>query len=122
MAIITGQNVDPDDFIGNPAPFFSIENTVGTTHSLTTVANQKVLVIAKGYFTGSDNQQTISLQYNGVTKDSVIVRHSYTTSGYIPFCLMWVDTPGAATQNITVTTGGGSIGSVSISVLKLLVG
>ena len=122
MPIATGSTILASDLKGNPAPFYSIEETVGTTHSLTTVANQKVLVIVKGDFTGSSNQQTISLKYDGVDKDTVEVRHSSASNGFLPFTLMYTEVPGAATKNITVTVSVGTIARVRITVQKLLIG
>ena len=94
----------------------SSETTTGTTHSLTTTATQKVLVIAKGSCDGTV-VRTITLKYNGVTKDTI-------TAGIIggnvihPFCLTYTESPGLATQNITVTTDSGSLANVVITVLK----
>lgn len=105
--------------LGNSNDIVSIEVTVGTTHSLTTVAGQKVLVFAKGDITdGTGTGRTIALQYNAVTKDSV----GSNTGGSAtrsPFALMYTETPGAATQNVTVSTSGGSLANVVIVVVKL---
>lgn len=97
---------------------FSIEQTVGTTHALTTTANQRVYVFAKGNITdGTGATQTITLQYNAVTKDTVQAQGggSATVS---PFALGYHEAPGAATQNITVNTSGGSLANVVITVIK----
>ncbi len=94
----------------------STETTTGVTHSLTTTASQKVLVIVKGSCSGTV-VRTVSLKYNGVTKDTI-------TAGVIggdvihPFSLIYTETPGAATQNITVTTDAGSLANVVIIVMK----
>lgn len=116
MSIVTGQTIAAADFVGNPAPYLSIESTVGATHSLTTVANQKVQVIAKGYHVNGGGNTTIELKYNGVTKDSTVVYSGTALAG--SFCLMYEEIPGAATHNITVTGAT----SVVIMVTKLLVG
>lgn len=123
MSIIQGENANASDFIGNPAPFLSIESTSGSTHSLTTVANQKVLVIAKGNLQGTGDAVAINLKYNGVTKDTVTVRPS-SSSHRDAFCLMYTEVPGAATQNITVEEDSvsGTLENVVIIVIKLLVG
>ena len=92
----------------------TIETTTGTTHSLTTVAGQRVIVWAKGVVTALSGGQTVSLLYNGVSKDSNTAIASSGTHQQ-GFCLMYTETPGAATQNITVT---GSNGSVVIIVQK----
>lgn len=77
------------------------ETTAGATHSLTTTATQRVVVWAKGYVTlGGSSNATVNLKYNGVTKDSVYVATTY--AGSYPFSLMYTETPGAATANVTV--------------------
>lgn len=121
MSIVNGGVVEATDFVGNPAPFFSIETTTGTTHSLTTVANQRVVVFVKGGFTGTSSLATIELKYNGVTKDSVPMQISASGDDY-SFALMYSEVPGAGTQNITVTATLGTISNVKIVVQKLLIG
>lgn len=119
--IQTGQQIDAADFVANPAPFFSIEYSAGVTHSLTTVANQRVLVIVKGNLDGTSNFATVSLKYGGVTKDSVNMRPS-TSSHPMPFTLMYVEVPGAGTEDLDVETTIGTLANVKITVEKLLVG
>jgi hypothetical protein len=97
----------------------SVETTAGVTHALTTLAGERVLVIAKGNLSdGTGTARTISLNYNGVAQDSVV-----TTGGgsatRIGFCLTYTAIHGADTQNITVTTTGGALENVDIMVLKL---
>lgn len=121
MTIATGQNIDASDFVGNPAPFLSIESTSGATHSLTTVANQKVLVFAKGDYTGSSSDINVVLAYNGVNKDVVTIDPDVSGAN-TPFCLMYQEIPGAGTQNVTVSVSSGSLNNVVIMVIKLLVG
>src|SRR4051794_37900880 len=95
-----------------------VETTTGTTHSLTTVAGQKVIVWAKGSVNGSGGiNQTVLLKYNGVTKDTILVRAGNSTD--TPFEVMYTETPGAATQNITVTISGDTLNNVVIIVLKI---
>lgn len=118
--IQAGDPIEPSNFIGNPAPFFSIEHTVGTTHSLTTVANQKVVVTAKGRVVGSSVDMSVTLLYDGVAKDSVVVRTGNNNYG-ASWCLTYVETPGAATEDITVTSSN-SLSEVKITVQKLLIG
>lgn len=98
---------------------FSVETTSGTTHSLTTVASQRVVVWAKGWLSADVNNRTVTLKYNGVTKDSVTIDESDTAAGNIPFALLYTEIPGAATQNITVETSGGTLNDVKILVFKL---
>lgn len=95
----------------------TIETTTGVTHSLVTTAGQRVMVWAKGA-AGENGAKTVTLKYNGVTKDTVVL-NGVSTSEKNPFALMYTETPGAATQNITVTTDAGTIANVVIMVLKL---
>ncbi len=96
-------------------PAVSSEVTVGTTHTLTTTAGQRVIVWAKGVMVANAGGNTVTLQYNGVTKDSQVAVAS-SGSHQNGFCLFYTETPGAATANITVT---GAAASVVIMVLKL---
>ena len=123
MTLVTGQPIVIADLVANPAPFFSIETGTGTTYSLTTVANQKVVVFVSGQVTGASTgiTATLSLKYNGVTKHTTVA--GVIASGDAsPFALQYSEIPGAGTQNITVTTSAGTLSNVSIIVLKLLVG
>jgi hypothetical protein len=95
-----------------------IETTSGATHSLTTIADQRVVVWVKGQFTGVSTDTTVTLSYNGVSKDTVLVDPS-SSGDNVPFALMYTETPGAATADITVTTSGGSVADVKIIVLKI---
>lgn len=97
---------------------FSIERTVGTTHSLTTTADQRVLVFAKGDITdGTGSTRSITLSYNAVTKDTVNSQGSGSAT-VNPFALSYSEVPGAATQNITVAASAGSLANVVITVIK----
>lgn len=99
----------------------SVETTSGATHSLTTVANQKVIVWVKGYLTeSSSNNTTITLSYNSVAKDTTVANENDSTNNLThPFALMYTETPGAATADITVTTSQGSLSAVVIIVMKI---
>lgn len=119
MSLETDTPILLEDFIADPAPFFSIESTVGSTHPLTTVAGQKVLVTAKGDFTGTSGNIFIYLKYNGVTKDTVQIRGG--SLDYTPFCLQYVEVPGVGTEDITVESSSGGLGRVVITVQKLLI-
>lgn len=121
MSVETGQEGLAEDFIGNPAPFLSFETTAGATHSLTTVANQRVIVWAKGDETDDGAGGTVVLSYNGVQKDVVGIKVGSTQKN--PFALMYTEIPGAGTHDITVTeTGSTTLSNVVIMVCKLLVG
>lgn len=95
----------------------TIVTAAATTLSLTTTAGQKVIVWAKGNLTGMAyaSDFTVSLKYNGVTKDTVDIKGVYINgSACVPFSTMYTETPGAATQNITVTTSAASLANVVI--------
>lgn len=98
----------------------TIETTTGVTHSLTTVADQKVLVFAKGnvYADGGSSTVSITLKYNGVTKDTVATR-SISSSNSDAFMLMYTETPGAGTHDITVENSAQSMENVVIIVVKI---
>jgi len=100
----------------------TIETTAGTTHSLTTTANQKVIVWATGLTsipTGSPGQITVDLKYDGTLKKSTTPRIVDTTGGTrIPFFLMYTETPGAGTKNVTVTASE-TFFDVTIIVMKI---
>lgn len=91
-----------------------IETTTGVTHSLTTIAGEKVIVWAKG---DVSYNTTTKLNYNGVQKD-IATATSNNGIEITPFALMYTETPGAATQNITVTSTG-SVTNVVIIVMKV---
>lgn len=93
------------------------------TYSLTTIANEQVIVFAKGYNVGDNNTaHTVSLKYNGVTKDSVSCRYTDALDTDA-FSLMYTETPGAATHDITVdttrTANGASVASVVMIIIKI---
>jgi hypothetical protein len=101
-----------------------IETTAGTTHSLTTIDGQRVIVWAKGaILDGGFNggSYAINLKYNGVAKDVTYQQLGNTNNKY-GFALMYTETPGAATANITVDFtapgGGGTLSDVKIIVQK----
>lgn len=99
-----------------------VETTTGVTHSLTTVAGQKVVVMVSGQhnFAGSTNE-TILLKYNNVTKHTMVIDIGSTfASQIIPYSLMYTETPGAATADITVTSDAGTESNVVIIVLKII--
>lgn len=101
----------------------TIETTTGTTHSLTTVAGEKVIVWAKGNIVwGGDNNGSATLKYNTVTKDTILYKQDSGSGSdwELPFAMMYTETPGAATQNITVEEADGStLSNVVIIVMKI---
>lgn len=102
---------------GTNSDVFSVEQTTGATHSLTTVANQRVFVLAKGACSGVVTV-TLTLQYNAVTKDTV-TRGIAGGDLIYPFALMYSEVPGAATQNVTINNSAGVLSDPKIMVLKL---
>lgn len=97
-----------------------IETTTGVTHSLTTVVNQKVIVWAKGDMpSGAAGTATITLKYNGVTKDTAIIDNPTGSGTWGTFSLMYTEIPGTGTHDITVTANVGSISDVVIIVMKI---
>lgn len=93
-----------------------IETTAGATHSLTTIASQKVIVWAKGNINQTGGIQTVNLKYNSVTKDTSSIFQGNTNEP-ASFSLMYTEVPGAATANITVD--GVTVENVVIIVLKV---
>lgn len=94
----------------------TIETTTGVTHSLTTTVGQVVVVWAKGDLSTVGGATTLTLKYNNVTKDTSVLDASSDTRG---FALMYTETPGAATANITMTTDVGTLTNVVIIVMKI---
>lgn len=94
----------------------SIETTTGTTHSLTTTAGQVVVVWVKGTISNNGSNSSVLLKYNSVTKDTITTINTTVDQS---FALMYTEIPGAATADITVTTGFGSLTNVVIIVMKI---
>lgn len=92
------------------------ELSYSSTHSLTTVAGQKVVVIASFRPDGAAGLTTAALKYNGVTKHSASVGSN--SDGQM-VTLMYSEIPGAATANITLTTSAGTLLNPCIVVLKI---
>lgn len=107
--------IDAQTIIG-----LTFETTTGVTHSLTTVAGQKVIVWVKGVSQfQSSSANALYLKYNNVTKDTVAFTGAGSSNSlWNPFALQYTETPGAATANITVTADNGSLANVVIIVLK----
>lgn len=105
-------------YVDTEVPSITIETGTSATYSLTTVANQRVIVWAKGRLTGAVGEEAVELKYNGVTKDTnASLGTSITLGG---FALMYTETPGAATANITLeATGGASLTEIQIIVMKI---
>lgn len=99
---------------------FVIETTNAATHSLTTVAGQRVVVFGKGDITNvGTGPINVTLDYNAVTKDTVSLSNgggSYNIRE--AFSLMYTEVPGAGTQNVVINTSGGSMSNARIIVMK----
>ncbi len=107
--------------IGNPGSFISIETTYAATHSLTTVANQQVLVFATCDVSGTANTiDATLLSYNGVEKHRINSDRS-GVGYYDGIFLMYTEIPGAGTANITLTSGA-TMGNPKIIVIKMMIG
>lgn len=97
---------------------FTIERTEGTTHSLTTLANQRVVVFVTGTNTdGTGTLRTNNVKYGGVTKATCISDGAGSATNP-PIAMNYTEVPGAATADITVDTDGGTLSNVVILVLK----
>lgn len=102
-----------------PAGAPTVSSSLTPTLSLTTAAGQAVVVWAKYRIASNGGTSpTITLKYNGVTKDTVETASAGGLSG-VPGTLMYTEVPGAATQDVTVETSAGSIDSVVIIALKI---
>lgn len=108
-------------FVAAAAGVLTIETTSGTTHSLTTTAGQRVMVWAKcSVEGGTSGDITVTLAYNSVAKDTATGDDDNITANFkYPYALMYTETPGAATANITLSTSFGSIVQPVIMVLKI---
>lgn len=79
----------------------AIETSDTGTLSLTTVANQRVVVLAFVVIDGGI-EATTTLSYNAVAKDEKLGQSASASEYTVP--LMYTETPGAATANITVSS------------------
>lgn len=106
-------------YVDNATRPITMESTSSATHSLTTTAGQTVMVWASGqvYFSGSGTAITLALKYGGVTKHTYDVDTATSGGDRFAFSLMYTETPGAGTANITME--GTNLSSVVIMVLKL---
>jgi hypothetical protein len=83
----------------------------GTTLSLTTQANDKVVVWAKGNTGAPSSTATIELKYDGVQKD-IFSAPNNDQRGC--FALQYSETPGAKTADVTVTSDQSGMSQVVI--------
>jgi hypothetical protein len=99
-----------------PGATVSIFTATGTTLSINPNGAQVVIVWAKGAM--GLNAQTVNLQYNGVTKDSVTSVAAGNNIA-VPYCLIYTETPAAGANDITIT--GGVYGSNHV-IFAMLIG
>ena len=106
---------------GDNTDLISHEQTDGVSHALTTVAGQRVMVFVTGNINITNAVGTVTLKYNGVTKDTVLAGGTGAgASQRAAFAMQYSEIPGAATQNITVATSSGSVENCIIRVIKLM--
>lgn len=93
-----------------------VASVAGSVLSLTTGSGDVVTVWMKGFITGSATAGSVALVYNGAIKDSIHVKQAAAADA-TSFALMYSETPGAATANITasvIANGALSYGDVKI--------
>lgn len=93
----------------------TVETTVcaSTTCSITTTGAEMVVVWAKGVMgMNGSGEVSVSLNYNGVGKDTAKCRWSASSSDLCAFSAMYSETPAAGTVNITMSQSGGN-GTIS---------
>ncbi len=95
----------------------SFENEEAVLHSLTTLANQRVIVIVTGVSTHVA-ARTITVSYGGVAKQTITTG---LAGGSVPnpYTMIYSEVPGAATADITVAASAGSLSDTNICVLKI---
>lgn len=109
--------------LSNVIGAMSFESVSGTIESLSTVTNEIVWVWATGDVNVSTvgTVNTVTLEYNGVSKSMCQLRIGPTGSGPVrfPFGLCYTEIPGYRTANVMVrSSGGGVLENVSIMILK----
>lgn len=97
----------------------AFESTAAGTHSLTTAAGERVLVWAYcDVEQGHAGNEVVTLKYNGVTKDTAQSDDDNVSANIrFTYALMYSEIPGAATADITLTAGTGTIQNPRIFVL-----
>lgn len=99
----------------------AFESTDGVSHSLTTVAGQRVLVRVTGNVNVTNAVATVTVLDNGVSKQTVNAGGTGAGgSQRAGFAMEYTELRGAVTANITVTTSIGSIENCIITVTKLM--
>lgn len=118
LTVGSGLDITGTTLTSTAASVITIQTGTTATTSLTTTAGQKVIVWAKATATPSTNTSTVTLAYNGVTKDTVDCHglQGALASAACPVSLMYTETPGAATHDITLTANN-SCGLANIVVI-----
>jgi hypothetical protein len=95
-----------------------ITTEVGLTDTLsvTTVAGQRLIVLANFNLTGGAGACTCDLKYGGVTKKTINAMNNATQTGSF---MEYTEIPGAGTANIQIVPSAGSVTNATILVIKL---
>lgn len=103
--------------IGKPGDFISVDTDTTGTKSVTTLANQRLIVFACATIQGGTGTMTSTLSYNGVQKATQGVRtgNSGFPSGVF---LNYSEVPGAGTHDI-VLAGDQSLANIYMIIIKL---
>lgn len=121
--VVAGGAQDATTEVKGIAKLPRVEVGTGETYALTTLAGERVIVFVSGtLYPNYASTRTVTLAYNGVTKNTAYVTNPVSGQGYYGFNLMYSEIPGAATNNITVTcnnTGGTGLTGVTILVIKI---
>lgn len=99
----------------------TVSSVAGTILSITTQANDKVIVWVKGLMTGTTNVSSVALVYNGVIKDTIVINQSADlNTNPVAFSLMYAETPGVASASIVASVVSNIGGTTILSGLKIL--
>jgi hypothetical protein len=106
--------------VGNPAAFFSVEESTAATYDVTTVANQKLIVMANcGNDGAAGTTITVSLKYGGVTKGTSTAGNGNSRPDN---CVVWATfTPGAGTATLSLSPSTGSLNNQRWLIFKLMI-
>lgn len=105
------------------AAFAVVETSTASTYDFTVDGSQRVIVFCKGNLDNTGNETvTISIQQEGVTKDTVVSNMS-TAGDQMPFSLMYTEVPANGTYTLAMTedSGSGGISNLKYIVIKLRV-
>ena len=100
---------------GASGQLMNMEIMTATPYSLTTFANEKILVF--GTCKGG-GLRTIDLKYNGVTKSS---HTDQIGTDNCWFSFQYMETPGAGTQDLTLIPSGGVVTDIKLHIIRMKV-